>query len=945
MGIDSAFVQAPTVPSTGSPFDNLSSIDTLTATQSKALSTPNKLQQKANNLGIDLSQYGVQDPTSTLRGRIGNDIRGIGSSFIKAAGGIYDFGALVGDAFQESTGGVITPKNEFLDSLSTNETADSYTGFDRTSLNQAGQQISKDVEAGNYGSALLTAALNADQYLADSAGSAAEFALGGAARKVGSYALEQALKKGVKKAVIKDAAEKAVVKDTAEVIAKDATLNPTVVQKVGEVVKKAVKSAPGAATTVSPYAMDAVARDAEEYQKNNNGELPSASWIATNYAAKTLTGLFQKEILLGLGGKTVKSTTLETVKDLAKIMGTKKAKEVLAQNAFRNGKLVISDAAFEGLQEAIEGATSQVATQVDSKKYKGQSVLDVLTRPDNINQNIEGAIIGTATGGVAASVPASVSTTATASAALTKGLVKATAGKAIEKGKEAGAKASYHLLSQEDKDAIKAKYEAEDALYQEAKTNMETENEEIKGYETIDDLKKSSNEDIQADIKRYEEAGKEITPDVVQKIKNRAIAQNNKRIDTAKIALEAARAKDYTYRVYQNVKDKVPEHIQEKIGKAKDKVVEYTKDAYGATLDTVQNLETTAARAVLDDITAGKTHKEIGKALNKGLEKITDHDLDALIEMTKSNEKVQSVIKAAKEAREKAREHLGLRTTKVVENLDDYTNIKKNDASTKAKALSLQTELLNVSSHNITDPDVLAQVQSALDTYAASEHSNPSIVGTIKRQLKKADKTKSIFDAEDVTTGAKNAVDKVLRGSKKFYNKAKELGLAGTKDLGKHIQDYIATQTFNKANVKNLASKLKANDPNVELNEDEHTYMLNRLAKHDALKLKGEKPKLTELEKLYKANYGERVDDYYDAMEAALEAAFENLQASKENSSESKPTTETKDSTEEPLDTTNGKPVDPLQLQEDKDLINADETVATEQDIEALKEDLGLKDC
>lgn len=876
MSIKSSFVSSPQV----SLDDYIDLQDTqpfaITPLDNKKSTTKSKSQEKADSLGIDLSNYGTQGDSGD-RSRVENLLRGAGSSLVNMVGNAYDFGSLVDDKIADYRGVDRTQKSQLFDPLSEAKVADSITGFDRTRLQQGQEQLEQQVAQGDYLGAVGSAFSVAPEYIATSASAPVEFAAGGVVTK----ALGGMLKvMGGAKAL-----------DTLNKVSPTAGL---VVDKTAQ----ALKLPAGA----SVYAANAVARDVEEYAVNNNGEEPSVDWIAKNFLAKSLTGIIQKEIITGGAKAAASSVTLGSIKDIAKVIGGQSAAKILGQNMYRNGKLVVGTAFFESLQEVAEGLTTQVATQTDSAKYPElDTVAKTITAPKNVDKTIVNAITGGTTGAVTTAVPAVASTSGITGALATRG-VASTVGKkivkegtkVIERGKDKAADKSFSYLHQDQKDEINAKYDAEDKVYQDLKTTTEQENQDLGKIATLNQLKASDNASIQADLETYKD--KLDNPKVIKKIVNRAIAQNNKLITSSKVALESARAGDTVYKAAQRAKEFVPEDLQEKVEKAAEATVEFTKDAYGVVLDEVQHLETSTARAIYDDIGNKKTYKEIGQYLDKNIHKITGNDFEALVELTKSNEKMQSVIKDYKSRVDKAKDHLGITTKEVVSNLDNYKYIPKPDVTTSTGTHTLARELFDLAGKNFKDPEVFAKVKSAVEAYKSSEYADKTTAKAFDRLLKTGDKTKFFVptDLDTVKENAEVAGEKI----KSFWKATEKFSKKATKDLVKNIDEYLAEQTFNKDDVRNNIARLM-ND--VELNENEHKYFINRiLTKRKVYQkkrldptLKG-KSKLTNVEAMYATKYPERIkaaEDKIKELGESLEKAKTKAKADAETTPNAEPTT------------------------------------------------------
>ncbi len=176
MGIQSAFTETPSIDLTAS-MDLVP--QELPPTQKKAVQSKSKLQEKADNLGIDLSKY--QEPNTN---RFSNLMDMAEASVYKTAGGIYDFGSLVDDRLGEAIGYDPGTKNETIDSWSEDAVANQMAGADPTRLNEALESAKTNLAQGNIMSAFGDTFGAAPELIASSAGSIATLPIGGGVTKV-----------------------------------------------------------------------------------------------------------------------------------------------------------------------------------------------------------------------------------------------------------------------------------------------------------------------------------------------------------------------------------------------------------------------------------------------------------------------------------------------------------------------------------------------------------------------------------------------------------------------------------------------------------------------------------------------------------------------------------------------------------------------------------------
>ena len=454
-----------------------------------------------------------------------------------------------------------------------------------------------------------------------------------------------------------------------------------------------------------------------------------------------------------------------------------------------------------------------------------------------------------------------------------KGAVR-TVGKGVEKGIDFAHKkaveANYKIISQDQRDEIQATYKDNAAAYKKSEDANNAAASSIENTTTVDELKALNDPEVDVAIDSildsdnkikerrksiYEaESTKDLEVDAwtigkiaainssneskvdysleelkdrlqaeitnsytpadlnanIDKIKNEAIAQYNKRNTTDKLNLEAIRAKDFVYQASANLYDgtkaavekALPKELRDEIIKQAKAGVDLAKVGIDVATAELKNLDKSTARAMLDDLTKGKMHK--------GIDTFSRKQLGELKTAFKNNENATKVLNKAIERKNKISAEFDKVTKKDVKFFDAVVDmggkIKNSNLAAQIRGLGIITEDF------LTDSGNLSRAKSLVKELEKSKKEDPTKFskedqarlsdnkrkvlkairneeqGAINNALRKIDKalTKNQVERRSIIA-LKQAKNKIISLSKKTYTSLEESELL--KNLNKSLED------------------------------------------------------------------------------------------------------------------------------------------------------------
>ena len=807
--------------------------NTPTLAEQKMANLAQKTLDKKTKINPNLLPETEEERYQRIYGDVGggsNILDAAQSSLTQAAGNLYDTGHnMYGRAAEKYDLPTMEKTSPELDKWSDVAYADKLRGYDPTQYNQEMEQISQNVGQGNYGDALLQAGMNMPETLARSAGPMAEL-IGGTA--VG------ALFGGPVGAVAANAGK---------------------LGKLGNAITNGIKMFRNG----SIYGADMANKYATEYEKETGQQKP-ATEVASDFAIATVLGVAEFNIFKGIAKEATVGTFTKTAKDLlASANVTQGVLTNLAKTVLRNGTPILEAMGKEGLQEYFETWHEIIAS---SNKEMGVQFANAA----NQHEALTGAVIGMGTGGSAAAAPKVVSTAATT--ALNVGT--RTVGKGVEKGIDYAHKkaveANYKVISQDKRDEIQATYKDNAAAYKKSEDANNAAASSIKNTTTVDELKALNDPEVDVAIDSildsdnkikerrksiYEaESFKDLEVDAwtvgkiaainssneskvdysleemkdrlqaeitnsytpadlnanIDKIKNEAIAQYNKRNTADKAALEAIRAKDFVYQASKNlyegtkaaVEKALPKALRDEIVKQAKAGVDLAKVGIDVATAELKNLDKSTARAMLDDLTKGKMHK--------GIDTFSRKQLGELKTAFKNNEKATKVLNKAIERKNKISAEFDKVTKKDMKFFDAVVDaagkIKNSNIAAQIRGLGIITEDF------LTDSGNLSRAKSLVKELEKAKKEDPTKFsksdqarlydnkrkvlkairneeqGAINNALRKIDKalTKNQVERRSIIA-LKQAKNKIVSLSKKTYTSLEESELL--KNLNKSLED------------------------------------------------------------------------------------------------------------------------------------------------------------
>lgn len=759
------------------------------------------------------------------------------------------------------------------------EYADRLAGYNRESYSTAMTKLSDQVSLantqlgegqildaiGNYGSAFVTAAGQADEYAGQSMGSMTELAAG-TLMVAGTAALLPQL-------------------GTAAVI-------------LGSIAKVAPKTAKLLAWTAkklpaaSIYGADMTHGYASEYEKAT-GEKKPLGEIVTDFTLASLLGVVQ----LGTIGRAASNMTMGTFKNtmghLAETLKPKgSAFKTLADTVWAKSLQIAETAGAEAGQEFLETWHEIIA---GDKKAIGVQ----LSSKENWDKAVVGAIAGLTTGGAIAAAPAAVTLPVSAGMSATKGTVKYAGNKIAD----FAVGSSYKILPEEDRQAIADKYEAEDEVHKMYSSELDVQNEKLKSMSKTEAalnafINDKSNiatsgklstaiDKIKIELEAYEKKskGKPMPQDTITRIINKGIAANNSAITSSATLLEISKEADATYRVYNNVKKAAEkalksEPIAKKVKQAKE-VYKVTKDfagnTYESTKETVKNLNTSAAKGYLDFVIDGRaTNKgtdafkasDISKELDKVANKISNTDLETLISLAEKDSVVLKALTKVQDARIAARKSVGLMTDMSAVIAKDSMiakatpNMKIDEKGVKI----LYNELQKISGSTVLAGKAKKQLDIALEVVKNSKGVTEKQYNTLAANVRRG------YTPDAIAEAASTVVD----GAKKAYTKVKQVSsFDDLKGLTEEVFEGF-TSILKKSLAKGKAlttidaQAVRKGEP---LGLLTHKAMTDRTVKR-LIEIRGTTNSLKPLEKIYYEKYPDRVHERLSELVTVKENIF-----------------------------------------------------------------------
>lgn len=226
----------------------------------------------------------------------------------------------------------------------------------------------------------------------------------------------------------------------------------------------------------------------EEFKKNNNGEGDIGRFIASAGANIALLGI-EFNILKGIGKGVLKDMAIPMAKDTL-IAALKGNTTGLVKALFKNSAKIAGAAGAEAAQEYAQTWTEILTKQADTTKFG--SLDDVISDEANQKEANIASILGAASGGSLRAAPTVVKAPITAATATASKVIRKTA----DYGVERAINASYELLSVDEREQLKAQFEAEDANIEKSNATRQTQIDKITEATTIEELRELGDDKI-----------------------------------------------------------------------------------------------------------------------------------------------------------------------------------------------------------------------------------------------------------------------------------------------------------------------------------------------------------------------------------------------------------------------------------------------------------------
>lgn len=379
----------------------------------------------------------------------------------------------------------------------------------------------------------------------------------------------------------------------------------------------------------------------------------------------------------------------------------------------------------------------------------------------------------------------------------------------------------------------------------------------------------------------------------IDSIKNAAIAQHNQAITTKTVKLQANRAKDYSYAMFDNIKNGVKgigralaNQLDDATVRAIVKTARTTKDLAKAvtnsTIKGIKDSDKSTARGMLDDLVRGKTHRRLYDFTN---EQLTD-----LAKAYPDNKKAQDVIKRIQKAKNSAAAAMGIDDIKGDTGLLDYITSSAKSMAKSPLAYKIQG-LFSVGLNNLKDYKTVKKMNEVFDDLNKdgnlAEKLSPEELkhyNKLREEVKQAEE--ALGSAEKEKTGAEKSFDNAASNvSKPEISELPNNVSSLFKDL---IGEYSKNSESNpKSTVDNILTKEKID--NIITDDKNGGNSIGTLLNYygnsgkvdllDTLGIHGFKP--SDIEVLKKLPIREKLIEHKDAIKDKLDIKEEIGKANK----------------------------------------------------------------
>jgi len=525
-------------------------------------------------------------------------------------------------------------------------------------------------------------------------------------------------------------------------------------------------------------------------------------------------------------------------------------------------RLGIGAGAFIG-KAGFEGVTEGAQTLLEKKAANAELMNFAITEKER-REALEAVGIGMGAGGVVAAPKAAKEIAATAGMSTVRG-VAGLAEKGIDFAGRKATEANYKLISQDQRDEIQAKYDADDAKFKIAEAERNRASEQIKAAKSIDELKSFNDPEIDAAIDsvldsdnsikerraKIEEvdsmsdfnsvdtwtAGKvnllnksnpsdvaysveevkallqdEITNSYspadldanIDKIKNEAISQYNKQNTTDKALLEGTRAKDYVYQASKNLYKGTKEAVEKAIPKElRDEIIKQAKA--GVDLAKVGIDVATAEIKNLDKSTARAMMDDLTKGkVHKGLDAFSRKQLSELKTAFKDNERATKVLNKLIERKNKISSEFDKVSKKDVSFFDAVVDM---GGKIKNSNMAAQIRGLGVITEEfLTDPANLSRAKALVKDLETKKRKTPDKFTKIE-QSRLNEAKRSVLKA--IRAEEQGAINNALRKVAKVW-KEKDVNNESVRLAKKAYSqiEELAKKTYSKIEDSDLLKNL-----------------------------------------------------------------------------------------------------------------------------------------
>lgn len=489
------------------------------------------------------------------------------------------------------------------------------------------------------------------------------------------------------------------------------------------------KKAPKAATQVSLAAVDQTQANISEFRELHGAD-PTKENVAGMLAINLLTLSAQPGIVKNFFVPDFKKGMIKEIRNLgANLKGGSNLKAV-GMRFVEALKATGQAAGAEGIQEYVQtwGEALNVGMGPEQQKEFWSSVLEIAGNEDKQLEAIVAGFLGAGAGGTIRGATAIPAATAGIALDTAKGTAKTAVNLGVKGTKAVTNAASYKLLSQEDRDAIKEQYEAKSAAVDISNANLKNNIESVRSAKTFKDL--VQNQEVAA-LTRQIQADNQITDEDLQdtanlkKMKNALQRVYNRDIDLARAELEASNIASIARKTGKNVKtgaqkaaQAVADIVDVDIQKLQAKAAEISADAVRA----VKEVKSGTALGLIElGITNSKKNSKLILAAAKDLSLKDIRRVAAVI--GEIDPDLGRKLKGIEFDKTKTLEKLGRIRNKVISKPDlpkPIRDIVKNGTVKTDEAASLNVLINEITSSQIADLETLAEVDNALRAYENS---------------------------------------------------------------------------------------------------------------------------------------------------------------------------------------------------------------------------------